>query len=260
MNIPKIIYSTWKSKTNLGNFTESVESIKKHNKNFKYIIYDDEDCNIFVKNHYPEYYKYYTKLELPVQKADLWRYLIIYYYGGWYCDMDIYSYKSFETIEIPLKYELINENEDLMIVEQEFPAPLKPLPYNNIQYAQYWFGATPRHPVLLKIINKVIDNIKNMKCKNQKGDDYTLHLTGPVPFTNTILKYKNNNVYIIEPNISDTLSQPLFNISSFLGEWKNIPVVHRCEGSWRTSNNNYIIIIIVIVLAVLSIYNIYKLL
>ena len=247
MDIPKIIFSTWKSKTNLGNFTDYVNSVKNKNKNFKYIIYDDDDCDLFVKKYYPEYYQYYLKLELPVQKADLWRYLIIYHYGGWYCDMDIYSYSSFETIKIPNKYE-----EDLLIVEQEFPAPFK---YRNVQYAQYWFAATPKHPVLFNIIEKVIYNIKNEIYDKKLGDDYTLYLTGPFPFTKTILENKEENVYIIEPNISDTLSQPLFNISSFFGEYKNIPVVHRCEGSWRNSfNYNYISIFIMLFIICFIIY------
>ena len=235
----------------MKNFTECVESVKNNNKDFKYIIYDDDDCNIFVKNCYPEYYKYYLELELPVQKADLWRYLIIYYYGGWYCDMDIYSYSSFKTIKIPSIYD------DVMIVEKEFPAPLKPSFYRDIQYAQYWFAATPRHPVILNIINKVIYNIKNSKFENLKkemNDDYTLYLTGPIPFTDMILKYENDNVYKIDPNISDTLCQPLYHISSFLGNWKNIPVVHRCEGSWRTSDNNYIILIFLLILICILIF------
>lgn len=234
--IPKIIFSTWKSKTDLGNFTECVNSVKNKNKDFNYIIYDDNDCDLFVRQYYPQYYKYYIKLELPVQKADLWRYLIIYHYGGWYCDMDIYSYLSFNSIKI------LNYETDLMIIEQEFPAPLKPA--FNTQYAQYWFASTPKHPVLFDIIEQVIYNIKNEKYNKNMGDEYTLHLTGPIPFTEIILKNKKDNVYIIKPNISDTLCQPLYTISSFLGKYKNTPVVHRCEGSWRISNNNHIFIII----------------
>ena len=238
MQIPPVIFSTWKSKTNLGNFTSYVDSVKKCNPSFEYIIYDDADCDHFVQTCYPQYYKYYIKLELPVQKADLWRYLVIYYYGGWYCDMDIYAYSSFNSIKISRKDE--NENSDLMIVEQEFQAPFK---YRNTQYAQYWFAATPRHPILLKIIHQVVQNIRDMDMK-PRDDDFTLNLTGPFPFTDMILLHAKNNVQVIEPNISDVLSQPLYSISSLFADWKNIPVVHKCEGSWRTSDNNYLIFFI----------------
>lgn len=246
MYIPKIIFSTWKSKTDLGNFTEYVNSVKNKNKDFKYIIYDDYDCDLFVKNYYPQYYKYYKKLELPVQKADLWRYLIVYHYGGWYCDMDIYSYSSFNTIDIPGKYD-----EELMIVEQEFPGPLKRNFYRNIQYAQYWFAATPKHPVIFNIIERVIYNIKSEKYSKDLGDEYTLYLTGPVPFTDEILENKKENVYIIDSNIWDTLSHSFYNISSFFSDYKNIPVVHRCEGSWRITNYNYNMIIFIIIFIVI---------
>ena len=52
MSIPQIIFSTWKSKTDLGNFTEYVKSMKKENPDFEYIIYDDADCDLFVKTYY----------------------------------------------------------------------------------------------------------------------------------------------------------------------------------------------------------------
>lgn len=247
MSIPQIIFSTWKSKTDLGNFTEYVNSVKNKNKDFKYIIYDDYDCDLFVKNYYPQYYKYYKKLELPVQKADLWRYLIIYHYGGWYSDMDIYAYSGFSSIKIP------EISDDLLIVEQEFPAPLK---YRQVQYAQYWFAATPKHPVLWKIIQRVIYNIQS-EIYTKEMENYTLYLTGPVPFTQSILEHSKENVYILEPNIWDTLCQPLYNIF-FLGNYKNIPVVHICEGSWRITNINYngIIfgIVSIIIIVILIIY------
>jgi mannosyltransferase OCH1-like enzyme len=186
-------------------------------------------------------------LELPVQKADLWRYLIIYHYGGWYCDMDIYSYRSFSSIKIPPKYK------NVLVVEMESPAPFKPNTSPRCpQYAQYWFGATPRHPVLFEIIKKVINNIQSGKRKT--GDNETLYLTGPVPFTDMIEKYKRQDVYVIKPNTFDTLSQPLYWVSNYFSEYKNIPVVHRCDGSWREKSSTYVTAVVILIILLVIFY------
>lgn len=256
MSLPRSIYSTWKTKDNLkGNKLVCVDSIKKHNPGFKHAIWDDEDCREFVKDYYPEYYSFYQQLEIPVQKADLWRYLVIYHYGGWYCDMDIYAFRGFDTISLP------NKKEDLMVVELEYPAPLKIAQTpRSPQYAQYWFGATPRHPVLKKIIETVVENIENIENIEEfqrdgikNSDDITLHLTGPVPFTDVIAKHikkKKEDVLILKGNVFDTLSQPLYSVSNLFSEKKNIPVVHLCDGSWREHKLNPHLIVAVILIVV----------
>ncbi|GAI87504.1 unnamed protein product, partial [marine sediment metagenome] len=196
------------------------------------------DCSRFIRENYPEYYEIYQEIETPVQKADLWRYLIIYHYGGWYCDMDIYGYWSFGDINIPRKY---GDRKDLLIVEKENPVPFRSgktcprLP----QYAQYWFGATPKHPVLLKVIQRVVRQLKYKEDFRREGDEETLYLTGPVPFTDAIQKYMNHDVLVLESNFFDAICQPLYYVSSLFAKLKNTPVVHRCDGSWRESESSH---------------------
>jgi hypothetical protein len=58
------------------------------NPEYTYRLFDDNDITQFLKSDFPEYFKGYEKLKYGASKADLWRYLIIYKYGGVYADMD----------------------------------------------------------------------------------------------------------------------------------------------------------------------------
>ena len=263
--IPNYIFQTWKTKTNVDSKrSKYINSIKIHNSNMEHFLYDDSDCDIFVRDKFPRYYKLYNELELPVQKADLWRYLVIYYYGGYYLDIDCKSVKSFRNIS--------NSNkENLLIVEQENPCPFKPLNGfpRNPQYAQYWFGATPRHPAIKNVINRVIKNINN-KIDNDKGDknindkninNKTLFLTGPGPWTDGIVDHikqsGKKDVYIIKPNRFDILSIGID--TDLIHKYKNTPVIHQAAGSWRVKDDNddnyyYIIFIILVIIMLIILF------
>lgn len=254
MSIPRTIYSTWKSKTHLDSKKKAcVHSIRKANKNFRHIIHDDTDCENFVREHYPQYYDLYNDLELPVQKADFWRYLIIYHYGGWYCDMDIKAYWSFDQIKIPKEY----RGGDLMIVEMENPTPFntgKSCP-RLPQYAQYWFGATPKHPVLKKVIKRVVGHLKRKEDYRKCDDDETLYLTGPVPFTDAIQRHRTKeNVYVLEPNFWFMLSKPLHHFSWLFSRHSTVPVLHYCDGSWRNDDGpNFDVIEVLVYTSILGV-------
>jgi len=267
--IPNYIFQTWKTKTNIDPIrSKYVKSIKQYNPSMKYYLYDDQDCDTFVKDKFPKYYPYYQKLELPVQKADLWRYLVIYYYGGYYLDIDCISVKSFsKLIKKYNKDKDYDDCNDLLIIEVENPAPLKFINGfpRNPQYAQYWFGATPRHPAILEVIKLVIRNIRNIKDHdhdhNNISDEETLFLTGPVPWTDGITKYEKNkkdsSIYKIKQNIYDTIAVP-FN-TQLIYKHKNTPVIHKCAGSWRlpSSNRKFFIIFFVIIIILLLLLIVY---
>ena len=54
----------------------------------EYVFHDDREQDAFMKQHFPSLYGLWVALPLPVMKADVWRYAIVYHYGGVYADMD----------------------------------------------------------------------------------------------------------------------------------------------------------------------------
>lgn len=86
--IPKIIWQTMKTNQVPVIIKNYVDTWLIQNPEYEYRFYDDEDILAFFKNEFPEFLEGYKKLKYGASKADLWRYLIIYKYGGIYADMD----------------------------------------------------------------------------------------------------------------------------------------------------------------------------
>ena len=101
---------------------------------FKYFFYDDNKCNTFMKEIVGgKIYEAYQCLPIKVMKADLWRYCIIYEYGGIYADTDTIC-KINPNIFL---------NDSLLTI----------VPENDIHLCQWVFSAPPKSPILKEIIN-----------------------------------------------------------------------------------------------------------
>jgi mannosyltransferase OCH1-like enzyme len=173
---PKNIFQTHKNiefiKSN-NSLNNAAESWKRHN-NFKYHFYNDEQCSIFMQqmeHKFPGINEQYNRLPLIVMKADLWRYCVIYEYGGIYADTDTV------LVDNPLMF--ININAKLIVV-----------PENNIHMCQWVFSAPKDSPILESIIKLSLERIKN--TQNIKGENIIHHLTGPGVFTDGISNYLRN--------------------------------------------------------------------
>jgi mannosyltransferase OCH1-like enzyme len=131
-------------------------------------------------------------------KADLWRYCIIYTYGGIYADIDALCIT--DTLDFLL------EDGPLLITSPEAFAPEEKI---SKYFNQWIFSAPKNSPILKLIIDLIIDANENIEYTYYK---YEIHnLTGPSIFTQGIEKYLlNNNIQLfnnkedyIYANISD---------------------------------------------------------
>jgi len=90
--IPKNIFQTHKSKQYIlgkSKILNAVLSWKNFQPEYNYFFYDDQSCDKFMREKMGgNVYRAYCRLPMAVMKADLWRYCIIYYYGGIYADTD----------------------------------------------------------------------------------------------------------------------------------------------------------------------------
>ena len=102
MIIPKIIHQTYKFKNH--KFINFTENWKKKNKNWEYIFYDDNDVEAFFKTHKNNINNEFPQLQIflndcsIIEKIDIFRYLLMYYIGGIYCDIDTNCFKNFDDI------------------------------------------------------------------------------------------------------------------------------------------------------------------
>jgi len=168
-----------------------------HTNKFNYYFYSDSMCDSFMKNNTSKkIYEAYLKCPLPVMKADLWRYCIIYEKGGIYADADTLCL-------INPKY-LINFNTNYNLVfalEGKYGLPHL--------FCQWWFAAPPKSPVLEIIINNIVNKILSTNFNNITDSNFIHKITGPTIFTESIEQYlymnkipiyKNKYNYLINPN------------------------------------------------------------
>ena len=87
--IPKIIHLIWwQGYMNIPNkFIKNIDSWKHHNPNYKIIIWDNKSITKFIKKIYPKNYIILNRYFKMIQKIDFSKYLILYYYGGCYVDI-----------------------------------------------------------------------------------------------------------------------------------------------------------------------------
>lgn len=129
-------------------------------------IYDDARADAFVRKHYPQYVDlYFEQLTRAVERADLFRYLVVHHFGGYWADIDTFALRPIDH--------LVGD----LVVGRE--------PQNTADgygVAQYFFGATPRHPFfgdyLLPLVAKRV-----ARRRDPRQPASVLWATGPQAFT-----------------------------------------------------------------------------
>tara|TARA_R110000803_G_scaffold59897_1_gene118895 strand:- start:965 stop:1609 length:645 start_codon:yes stop_codon:yes gene_type:complete len=66
---------------------------------YDYKMWNLRDCEQLICEHYPEYICLWQEFRYPIMKADFIRYLILYHYGGWYIDCDVYPIQKLNSLE-----------------------------------------------------------------------------------------------------------------------------------------------------------------
>lgn len=188
--IPKIIHQTWKTKELPVNFSKYSSTWKDLHPDWDYRLYDDNDCLEFVQKYFQEFLQTYMQLPTPVMKADMFRYMIVYHYGGLYADIDAEALKPFDN--------LVDKNDKMIVgVEIDFdnlafsefnPLYKKYYKKHNIkkQYVQYVFLSEPKNPVLSEILQHIKENLQN--SSHTTSHENTFLLTGPAIFSHVVHK------------------------------------------------------------------------
>jgi len=141
--IPLKIYQTWHTKEIPPIMTMCITELKTINNEFEHFIYDENECIEFIKQNFPEDVIYaYNKLVPYAFKSDLWRYCILYKYGGIYVDV---------------KFRCVNGFKMIALTEQEYFVK----DCDNIGIYNALIAVMPKNEIMLKCINKIVENVKN---------------------------------------------------------------------------------------------------
>jgi mannosyltransferase OCH1-like enzyme len=140
--IPLHVYQTWYTKNLPPKMNSRWEALKHLNPEFTFHLYDDNDCEEFIKKHFTiQVLNAYNSLIPGAYKADLWRYCVLFVNGGIYMDIKLLTINGFKLIELTTKEHYVRDR-----------------PLNTIYNAL--IVCKPRNKLLLNSINMIVRHVR----------------------------------------------------------------------------------------------------
>ena len=146
--IPLKIFQTWNTNILSKSMKDAVNRLKRNNPEFEYIFYDDNQCREFIANHFPDMVLYAFDVLVPgAYKADIWRYCILYVYGGIYIDIKFEPVDGFKLLDfVDKEYYVLDKQQEK---DNEISI------YNGLMIMK------PQNEILKKMLNQIIKNVIN---------------------------------------------------------------------------------------------------
>lgn len=179
--IPLKIYQTWCNKQLPYHMKQNINLLKKINPEFEHFLFDDNDCQKFIKKYFrPDVLDAYDRLIPGAYKADLWRYCILYIYGGVYLDIKFNCVNGFKLIALTEKERFPTD-----VIISEYPDEPNKAVYNGFMMSL---------PGNIKLLNAINQIVINLNCKYYGNSP--LDPTGPIMF-GKFFTYKEKKESII---------------------------------------------------------------
>ena len=227
---PKKVFRSWCSKDlnkscggRPGSPQVVEDTMKVLGKQWEQIIYDDKkieqmlnDENFLGKNHKITKAYYMLNEKYGAARSDLFRYLVIYRYGGLYLDMKSCVTKN-KIPDIPKGKDMITS---LWDYEEGSERPNSHLFPGSGEYQNWYIYARPRAPIILDIIERVVQNIYDLHKKpylnleilaedvpgTLPAKNKVLTTTGPIALTIAVMNSKNKNTVLIDNKMNKILN------------------------------------------------------
>ncbi|KAF5877214.1 putative initiation-specific alpha mannosyltransferase protein [Botrytis fragariae] len=164
------------------------------NPGFEYEVLTDAFADEYLWkwfSHRPDILNTYFSLSIPILKADLLRYLILYAYGGVWFDLDV------SCEDIPIDDWVLEEHRTAnLVVGLEFDYDYQEDTAMYSQFASWTIMAKPRSPHLMQVINDILDELNEIARRNEvsiEGIELSMisdvvDITGPKRMTWGIIK------------------------------------------------------------------------
>jgi alpha 1,6-mannosyltransferase len=235
---------------------EWMNTCLEKNPTFQHQILTDSSADTYVIErfaHRPDIVETYSALPIPILKADILRYLLLFAEGGIWSDLDVSCGDTPIRDWIPGEY----KNNASLVVGWEFQTVDEA---HMREFATWMIMSKPGSRHLSMVINDTLQALHE-KAQEHKvpisglkmemvGD--IVWLTGPMAMSKSIIKslgIEQGNInmgktpYVLEPQLfDDVLILPGFSFSASLQDYKKDEhpgpalVTHHFAGSWKNSN------------------------
>ncbi len=189
--IPQNVYQTWETRYLGKTHAKSIFKFRDKNPNFSFYIYDKEKRDEYIRSNWKNRLisKIYFNSILGPMKADIFRYCILYDYGGYYFDIG-------KACSAPLKE--LHKSDDTGIITYEgnelFYPPRDEIVFNLKRpfnyFLQWGLAFSPNHSFLNELIKEIENNYNLYKGKIFPNPKLAiLNFTGPGIYTKVMRRY-----------------------------------------------------------------------
>ncbi|KAL3864847.1 hypothetical protein ACJMK2_006497 [Sinanodonta woodiana] len=96
--IEKILHQKWNTKNIPIQFKDYVKSFIDNHPTWQYMFWTDQSTRQFIQDHFSNLLSLYDNYVNPLNRADSMRYMLLFYYGGVYSDLDIQSLRPLDPM------------------------------------------------------------------------------------------------------------------------------------------------------------------
>jgi mannosyltransferase OCH1-like enzyme len=140
--IPPNLFQTWHTKQLPPLMYNAIKKLRAQNPRFHYKLFDDNDCREFIRVYFDaDVLNAFDKLIPGAYKADLFRYCVLYKFGGIYLDIKYIHANNFKLINLLEKEHWVLDADNTGV-------------YNALMVCNQG------NPILYKAIYKVVENVK----------------------------------------------------------------------------------------------------
>ena len=207
----------------------------QQNKNWEVRYFSQQDVDNWFNTSI--YKQAYDKLSQRGEKTDFFRYCYLYEHGGVYVDADTYCNQPLD------KWiggsDLIVGLEGLVPIDNGmgFEGFAQLCGDKWVSVCNWAFACKPKHPILSKIINDIINNPKSGVLKNTgpgRFTDWMIEYFGrDNDFTKDVIKNKSKLLSINRFGSNQSHSNAIKQPNPFSSENKDIWITHMFAGTWR---------------------------
>lgn len=176
--IPAIIHLISATSEPPARYAECLHEMRKHHPHWRIRIWDDVAAVRLVEEFFPDWLPHYLGYEKNVQRTDILRVMLVYLYGGFYLDMDIFCLRPLDDLlneELVLGVEKILPQQECEQLGHRYP----------LRIANYMFGSRPLHAFWPDFLAAALDRAgEAITCESD-----VLETTGPGLLTDVYHKH-----------------------------------------------------------------------
>ena len=224
--IPKKIFCTHTSRHSLEpKLKFCVQIMEEMHPDWEFQFFSDGDCQDFIKKETPEFEELYNWYPRSVMKADLFRLLVVWRFGGFYLDTDLLLKKPLDPLcdhSVVFAYEYLMDHREF---DKRYPLWMRTRE-KNLTLANYAFGSESRHPFISAILSELIYRTQFIEVENVTDMD-VIYSTGPDAVTTVYYREQEKwaDVNLLEREDVDLPEGPTAGLGNY--------GIHLVHGSWR---------------------------